>query len=396
MCLFSKTKTFAIATAIALLSISTAPAQFTAPTNARVDALAGAHVSDISGIYRYPVMMTGYLDHVQATWGQGFVGVKSVSSMFSFGVLANQGPLAPVFTAAAVGRLNGYAFPAGLGAGNFNDNLVIPHLLLGFDLGAAAIGADVFLEYAGYSASNGTDDVSGSITHPGARLSGKFGVADAEVMVKIGLGAPSVSASGVAGSDKLTSNAGLYLETGAEAGMSLGGADWVLGACYTRSNHRFALGNAADPNATAYSLLNVYLGVEFNFVETAVAAAGYSLNRSNSVTSQPDVSGSPSQQFPIDYSHSLYAGLENAWENAWIFDSFQLRGGALYTITSTGGKPSDNTNYAQPAIHSTVQPVVGIGVSKAFATIDLSLNPGAWGGLVTGPDVALVTATIKF
>lgn len=384
MNLVSRIKAVAV---LALVSAGVVSAQFNVPTNARVDALAGAHVSDISGIYRYPVQMIGYLDHIQATWGQGFVGIKSVSDAFSFGVLANQGSMDTAFTAAASNRLNDY-FNNNL----FDDNIVIPHLLLGFDLGAAAIGADVFFEYAGYSA----DNLSGSIVNPGVRLSGRFGVADAEVMAKIGLSFPSISASG-GNNGKLSSDEGLYIEAGAEAGMPLGGADWLLGLCYTRSGRRFQLGTAVDQNAMAYSLLNVYLGVEFNFVETAVAVLGYSFNRNAVITTQPDANGNASQSNPINHWHVISAAVENAWDNAWIFDSVYLRGGALYTITSTGGKTSaPDTDYSQPAKHSAVQPTIGVGVSKAFITLDLALNPGSWGGAFTGPDVALVTATVKF
>jgi hypothetical protein len=396
MHLFSKLKMMAAAI-IAVVSVGSAFAQFTVPANARVDALAGVPVSDISGVYRYPVMMTGYLDHIQATWGGGFVGVKSVSDAFSIGVLANQGPMDTAFTSAAVGALNNYGFPATLQwTGTlFTDSLVIPHLLLGFDLGSAAIGADIFFEYAGYGATDGTSDYSGSIANPGARLSAKFSAASAEVMAKFGMGFPSVSASGASTSDKLSSDKGMYMEMGAEVGMPIINADWVLGFCYTSSDYRFKTGSVSASNTVTNSLLNLYIGTEFNFVETAIAALGYSLRR-NAATAQPTASGSQSQTLPIDYTQSIYAGIENAWDKAWIFDSFQLRGGALYTITSTSGKPSNSVNYAQPANHSTIQPKVGVGVSRAFMTIDVSLNPGAWSGVFTGPEVALVTATVKF
>jgi hypothetical protein len=390
MYLFSKLKMMAAAI-IAVVSAGSAFAQFTVPANARVDALAGAPVSDISGVYRYPVMMTGYLDHIQATWGGGFVGVKSVSNAFSIGVLANQGPMDAAFTSAAVDALNNYLSPAAL----FTDSIVIPHLLLGFDFGSAAVGADIFFEYAGYGATDGASDYSGSIANPGARLSAKFSAASAEVMAKFGMGFPSVSASGASGSDKLSSDKGMYMEMGAEAGMPIINADWVLGFCYTSSDYRFKTGSVSAPNTLINSLLNLYIGTEFNFVETAIAALGYSLRR-NAATAQPTASGSQSQTLPINYTHAMYAGVENAWDKAWIFDSFQLRGGALYTITSTSGKPSNSVNYAQPSRHSSIQPKVGVGVSRAFMTIDVSINPGAWSGVFTGPDVALATATVKF
>ncbi len=404
---FSKSRAMAV-TAVAFAFIGSASAQFNLPTNARVSALAGAHVSDISGIYRYPVLMTGYLDHIQANWDAGgaggFIGIKSVSDMFSFGVLANQEHMAPRFTTEAVTRLTGYFTPPAPAA-NFNDAVVIPHLLLGFDLGVAAIGADLFFEYGGYSAEvNDSTEYSGSLSNPGFRLSGKFDIASAVIMAKFGMGFPSINGEGPtrasANTQKLTSDKGSYIETGAEASIPGGGADWVLGLCYTQAGYRFKLGDVSDVNSISSSLLDVYAGVEFNFVETAVAALGYSINRSDTTVSQPGLSGEPSQT-TIGYTHNIYAGVENAWEKAWIFDSFQLRGGALYSIASNGGNskaaaPAPSPSYSQPARHSKVSPVVGIGVSKAFATVDVSLNPGAWGGLFTGPDVAVVSATVKF
>jgi hypothetical protein len=148
--------------------------------------------------------------------------------------------------------------------------------------------------------------------------------------------------------------------------------------------------------------LSAYLGLEFNFVETAVGAFSYSFDREAQTTAQPGVSGDPSQTLPILHTHAISAGVENAWGNAWIFDSFQLRGGARYVITAAGGKTqsnaagANNTNYSQPAVHSTVQPVIGVGVSKAFFTLDVVLNTGSWGGVFTGPGVSMATATIKF
>ncbi|MDR2694152.1 MAG: hypothetical protein LBB74_08060 [Chitinispirillales bacterium] len=410
MHLFSKASVRAV-TAIVFVSIGIVSAQFSTgtPANARLDALANEHISDISGIYRYPVLMTGYLNHIQATWNGGgaggFIGIKSVSDMFSFGVLANQGPMAPEFTGAAIGALDTYLTTAPPAGNKFdNSSFVIPHLLLGFDLGAAAICADLFLEYGGYGGEvDDTTKYSGSLSNPGFRVSGKFGVSEAEIMAKFGLGFPSISGERprTAAPPKLTSNDGLYMEAGAEANMPLGGADWVLGLCYTKADYRFKYNDTTYiNNLMTNSRLNAYLGMEFNFVETAVAALGYSFDRRALINSQPNLNGKPSST-EINYYHRLYAGVENAWEKAWLFDSFQLRGGALYTISSRSGdtdapSPAQKPNYSMPAGHSTVQPRIGVGVSRAFATIDVSLNPGSWNGLFTGPEVAFVTATVKF
>jgi len=408
------------------MCIGTALAQFSTPTNARVAALSGAHVSDISGVYRYPVLMTGYLDHIQATWANEFVGIKSVTDILSVGVLANQGPMSPFFTYDAIDYLNTYFADNTL----FDTDIVVPHLLLGFNFGMVSVGADLFLEYGGYSQTDGqtNDDLTdykGSISNPGFRLSGKVNLASAEILAKFGLGFPSISGSWVldTNSSSRESEKGLYMEMGAEANLQLGAADLILGLCYTQSNYRFKLTETRgrnsrsqlEPETYTYSLFSAYIGTEFNFAETAVAMLGYSIDRLSALTvtdllplyNDPLMySGERRVTDPISYWHSIYGGVENAWDKAWVFDSFQLRGGARYVINTLSGEASGGqdtvngtyptTEYSLPATHSRVIPTIGIGVSKAFATVDVSLNPGEWMGLFTGPRVAWVTATVKF
>ncbi|MDR0330745.1 MAG: hypothetical protein LBH93_03435 [Chitinispirillales bacterium] len=394
--------------AIAAVSSGAVFAQFNTPANARMNSLAGVPMRDISNVYSYPVLMAGYLEHIQATWDGGengaVIGIKSVSDMFSIGVLANQGLMAPGLAGDALNYLN--AAPGG-GIGIDAENAVIPHILLGFDLGAVAIGADVFFEYAGYSASTQAADgaktsYSGSYSNPGARLSARFGVADADILAKFGLGFPSINASGVASDPKIASDEGLYMEVGAEAGMPFGNADWTLGMNYTRSDQRFKNGNDLEPNAICYSLLRAYAGLEFNFVETAAAALSYSFDRYARTVTAPDASNNQSNSNPINHYHRLSAGVENAWENVWFFDSFQLRGGALYEILALNGSkastsnPTTSSDASPPAAHQRVAPALGIGVTKAFFTLDAALNPGNWAGVFTGPQVAMATATVKF
>ena len=424
MHLFSKTKLLA-ATAIALVSIGTASAQFYTPTNARIDALGGARVSDVSDIYRYPALMTGYLDHIQTTWDPttqyaGFVGVKSIADMFAIGVLANQGPMSMDFTDNAVIYLNTY-----LPAVPFNNDIVVPHLLLGIDLGAVAIGADLFLEYGGYSEFTADSvDNTGSISNPGFRLSAKAEVASLEILAKFGMGFPKIEASRTKDtiiSSERASDMGGYMEMGAQVSVPLLGADWVAGLCYTQTDYRFKGRNQIsqrellpEPVSYAFSLLNVYLGVEFNFAETAIATLGYSINhRVNAADTNllllridPLRFNGDRHEEHINNTHAIYAGVENAWDKAWVFDSFQLRGGARYEINTFSGETSGGvdtltrgyvtTNYSRPGAHSRIVPTVGVGVSRAFATVDLSLNPLAWNGLFSGPAVGMVTATVKF
>ena len=396
----SKIKTLAFVLAIT----AAASAQFNVPQNARTAALAGAPMSDITDLYRYPVLMTGYAEHIQATWGGGVIGTKSINDMLLIGILANQGLMAPGFATAAAARVDAFIGGGGPGGapGFINTQFNIPHLLLGFNLGAFSLGADVFFEYAGYNAHTDAalpQDYSAYIINPGAKISAAIEAGDFSILAKAGFGLPSINGeTPPSGSDRLSSASGLYLEMGAEAGLPIGDADWTFGLDYTRSDHRFKVGNTSDANSVCNSQLTVYIGSEFNFVETAVAALQYAFARNAQTTSQPDASGTQNNMDGYHY-HTFSAGIENAWEKVWIFDSFMLRGGAAYQVEVPVGKThaaNADSNYKSPGTHTGITPTLGLGFSKAFFTLDIAINPGNWGGVFTGPDVVLATGTIKF
>ncbi|MCL2219579.1 MAG: hypothetical protein FWB94_06830 [Chitinispirillia bacterium] len=395
----SKIKALAVVLAVAAAS----SAQFNVPMSARTAGLAGAPMSDITDIYAYPVHVTGYANHISATWDGGVILTRSFGDALTLGILANQGLMAPHFADAAAARLNGF-IPGAVPPANFNTQINVPHLLVGFDLGAARVGADIFFEYAGYRyrADSGTDELTytASVINPGARLSAGFDAGDIGILVKFGIGFPSINGEiPPDGSDKLSSEAGVYMEMGAEAGMPIGDVDWSIGADYTRADHRFRIGSTADPTSECNSLMNIYFGGEFNFVETAVAALRYTFAREARTLTQPDATGDPSNSAPILHYHVFTAGLENAWSKVWIFDAVQLRGGIRHVVEVNGEKMSAgdaSSGLSRPETQNGLTPMLGIGVSKAFFTLDLALDMGNWNGVFTGPGVALATATVKF
>jgi hypothetical protein len=443
----SKTKALSTikASAIVLAAALAADAQFNVPKNARKDAISGTYMKDISGIYKYPALINSYADHVQATWygtGGGVFGTKSVNDIVSIGILANQGLMAPRFAEAAAGLLNG-ALSAGdpgdpefdpedpgLAAfaaydGAFDNRFNIPHLLVGFDLGRFKLGAEAYFEYAGLNGRHSNDfyygdfgyDSSGAayIMHPGFKLGAHVvGLGPASLLAKFGMGFPSAGIT--IDSDSVyspLSTDALYMEMGAEATVPFAGIDWVAGADYARSSHSFKTGSDADSAAETEtnSLLNMYVGGEFNFMEKAIAAFGYSFARNMRTVDKPDhgeandinVKGSLAPDMPAPHRHTISAGIENIWDKAWFFDSFQLRGGVAYVIESRFEKIVDGDDVkteSTPATHG-VAPSIGLSVSKDFFTLDLSLNVRDWvgdgrNGIFAGPPVGVVTGTVKF
>jgi len=438
---FTKVK----AVALALTAVVAVNAQFSTPTNARMAALSGAPMADISDVFSYPVLMLGYTDHAQATWAgsssYGVLGIKAINDMLAIGFAANQGlmldhPFTPSFVTAA-------ATVSGITERQYN----IPHLLLGFDLGGIKIGADIFFEYireryssevigGGLATGSDThDDTWRLISHPGAKLSVEMAFGDIGVLAKVGAGFPSAKFETKyvdkepgepieTTESKRNTTGSIYLEMGAEVSLPLMGFDWVVGAEYAFSSYEREVNRLKLDTTFQNSGFNAYVGCKFSVLETATAALGYEfVRRAGTRTSNSDTTYNDQPFFGLvtesemnkasnaHHWHLISAGIENGWDDVWILDNLQLRTGMRYNInyrvdrtkseesgtSSVFGSGSDDgkSRTKGPAIH-VVTPTIGVGVSKSYLTLDLNLSMGSWSGLFTGPSVAMVTGTIKF
>ncbi|MCL2690018.1 MAG: hypothetical protein FWE57_09275 [Chitinispirillia bacterium] len=394
----------------AIAVVLTMAAAVFAQENARMRSMGFAPMSDISDVFTYPVLMMGYPNQVQATFNDGAViGIKQIGEGFSIGVLANQGLMCPGFADAAITHLN--ALPGGpVGGRQFNENFNIPHLLLGFGAGPLNLGLDIFVEYASYNANTvdlaGNDNISKAhILNPGARVSAGLEFGDMELLAKFGMGFPSYGGEYRLGATttKIDPNSkGLYMETGAELSLPIADLDFTAGFGYGFENFN-THNNSTGPHEW-HSIITVYLGAEFNVLETAAAALGYTFFRFAETDIMDFPSGNPvSTTKAMDgiHAHVFNLGMENIWDNAWIFDAFALRAGALYALglpvvrnTSDGDLRS---KIKFPGTHSGVNPTMGFGVSYSFLTLDLALDMGDWSsGVFAGPAAGLVTGTIKF
>ena len=395
---FSKVKTLA-----AVLALTTAAsAQFNSPSNARMAGMAYAPMSDITDVYNYPSRMMEYRNQVQATFNEGAViGIKSLGEAFAVGVLANQGLMTE---AAYRGGQETFGVVATGGDVPYSR---FPHILLGLELGALSIGADIFFEHALASrrleTPAGNAETSSIIMNPGARLSAGLELGDLSALLKYGISLPTYQSKvqGLGGNTvTLSPDGAMYMEMGAEVGMPLIGFDWTLGGEYTFANYKIL---DTDPT-TWHSLITFYLGAEFNFLETVAAAAGYSFTREAAtlVTEVSTSSATNTLKATVGrHIHSLTAGMENVWDEAYFFDSVTLRGGLGYDIavdftksSSETPKGSDITTMA--GNHRPIRAVMGVGVTKSFLTLDIALNLGSWGAAFTGPPATEVTGTIKF
>ncbi|MFP4014641.1 MAG: hypothetical protein ACLFVQ_11180 [Chitinispirillaceae bacterium] len=403
MILTRKVKTF-----VTLLSFAAvASAQFSVPQNARMNSMANTFIiDDIADVYRYPVLMNDYYGNLQATFNTPIIGIKNMNDMLSIGLTANTGTVLNNFYSSASSTLEPLA--------SMDNRVSIPHLLLGFDLGTAQLGADLFFEYARFSEKLETTGTGGSeqttsalLMNTGLILSGKMDVGF-PVMAKIGLGFPSIGGESKTGDQVTTeikSEKGLYMETGAEAKPTMLGLDWTAGFGYTFEDFQFQVDENIDlPDR--YSELNAYLGFEYDVLETAIAALQYQILRTSDFTYEapPQEGDDNPRRVDENWSHIFSAGVENTWVKPWKLDAFQLRAGMLYGInmdvekyhSETGDSETNNVT-KRPADDNGFVPTMGLGMGKGFFQLDMYINMGSWSnGFFSGPDVGTVTATMKF
>ncbi|MDR3013441.1 MAG: hypothetical protein LBU70_09595 [Chitinispirillales bacterium] len=429
-----KIKTLAVVLAVA----ATASAQFNGVDNARTRALNGAPLGDISDIHSYPVLMMEYLNQAQITWngtdeapaGGSIIATKSLlDGMLGLGIITNRMSMADARFQSTVGtELSGINPP------------VVPHILIGANLGMLKAGLDLFIEHNGYSAtvstsnadnSVSTNDTTNSAMLFGTRLSANADLGMMDLLVKFGIGFPSLnrkatgpSAGGGIETTEEKLKSGLYLEIGAEVSSNIAGiVDLTIGGGYTSMSHQLA--DQVTPASTTVrpvntsSLLSIYLSAEANVLETVAAVVGYEIINDVSKTLSSATAGTPPVTTETTarsgtFIHAFFAGLEGSWDNVWWkFDNLKLRSGINYTIATPTSKTSNNQNSAghersEFATHAFADPTIGIGVSKGLLTIDAALNFGRlienedsdvfWEnrGLLNGPTFGSVSATFRF
>jgi hypothetical protein len=102
-------------------------------------------------------------------------------------------------------------------------------------------------------------------------------------------------------------------------------------------------------------------------------------------------------------SNIISAGYENTWTSAWVFDKFIARAGLNYWIYSdvdhvkgdgTDGKLSSRIKHE--TVYNQIDPRVGLGIVKKAFCLDVTVHPTAWAGLISGPAVGEVSATLIF
>lgn len=274
----------------------------------------------------------------------------------------------------------------------------IPHVLLGLNLGSLSLGFDLFFEYGHTSSSNETTntEASGTILNPGLIASLLFG-SENPFAVKFGFSIPYVKGrSEVAGVEvEVKSEGAFFLEGGVEAVIPLNSFNLDLGTDMRLERYSFEAGGV-DGDDNTNLIASIYFGADAKVLENGVFGIMYDIQLTNNALST--VTDITTHTRTIEQFFRL--GLENVWENVWLFDKVAARGGATWSLTTNPIVREDSdagdTRSKPQTMASVLVPSVGVGVSKGLFELDVTLNPAAWGGVLEGPDVGAVTATLRF
>jgi hypothetical protein len=373
-----------------------------AQENARIQAMGNSDIiPDISRtIFYNPAYMNNYKDQAQITFNSPMIGIKSIGSMFSLGLVFNQGLLIDnSFYGDAVAMLPAPA----------NITLPIqynPHLLLGLDLSAVKLALDLFWERSAYSLKATT----AGVTSTDDRRINNFGVLAGATLNFSGIDWAFLAGFGIPNMDSKQDNGttvtenksqkGGYLRLGAEAQFGLFSLDWTLGAKYNYVSYQFINAAGVKQNDNSENVVTPYIGFKKDVLDKILLVI---LEKTELKFLESDnSSGSPKNSIDT-VAYIWSAGLEKQFSNVWIFDSLALRGGVSDSIiygsahSKTTVAPNTNTtDVSYPTKLGPATPYLGIGVSKKFFCLDLVVNPAAWAGVFVGPPVARCTATFIF
>jgi len=399
------------------------------PINARIASLGGTYiVDDMSDLLRYPGYIDAYKNAAQVTFVSPIIGIAGIGDMVSLGVVANRGLLLTDFYARGLAELSGFTsepgynynlyggpFTAGA-AGDLTRPQNIPHFLLGLNLGAVSLGFDLFMEMSSYSVSVTDRPVApgvernvklrASILNPGAIIGLNLNSDVVTLAFKLGGGFPSIHGKYEETGQpdlEVTSEKNYYVVGGAELGIPLPGAKFKAGAQLHLERYQFSDQTNTLSDVFTYYQIPVFAGFTKDLGNDMSVSAMYTIALAENIDA-PETDGYFAQiGNQVNLFHVISACAEKKWQSVWIFDAVAARAGILYPIANTiihsNGEDADGSFSSREKLTTTyanVAPTVGLGANRGPFSLDLSINPTAWNGLMAGPQVAVCTATFKF
>lgn len=411
------------ATSVALIAMSSFAQLY--PENARINALGGSFiVDDPSDILRYSAYMNEYTNDFQLSYngvnGSPIFGVKSFNETFNLGLILNQRLMVNNPAGA-----NFYDESATI-LKTLDDQIAglvktqsFPHVLLGFNLKPVKIGVDLFYEYSHYrktieddpSAGNGTDqEVKGNVNNLGFIASVASTNENFPIAIKFGLGWPRASGSQeVTTTNTVTrevkSKKGMFMNGGAELGFTTSALKWTTGLDYIHNHFQFQDAAGVKRDNYFFNNLAAYIGFNADIDANSFVTVLYDFQlRNDGHGPDKEAYAAANRTYSTNrINNILSAGYENTWAKAWIFDKFVLRTGLNYVISTQidhvkgdGEGGSYKSRVKHETVYNQISPKIGLGIAKKVFSMDVTVDPANWAGIMDGPDVVIVTATLNF
>lgn len=392
--------------------------------NARIESLAESFMfKDMYDLYRNPSYMNDYKDDIQVTFDTPIMGIKSFGDMISVGATFNNAlMLKSNFYADAIIAVN--ALPLTDITGTTQS---APHLLFGLDFGTFQLGLDGFIEYSKVSyhqesqntapATTTVTEVDKSVMNPGFQLGGDMAVSDLAFSLVFGMSFPvakgiqTVKTDGTENTNvKELSNKHIMIKTGADVDVPVAanilkiGATWVMEK-YQLKTETTAFGppisvTTTFDNISTRNTISPYIGIRAALVENIILALQ---EKSDFAINDTTYEVGDNIEKGKTFTHTVSLGVEKSFARVLFFDSLTLRGGCSYPVTNNltyektvGGTITSETKTKFVTTWGPANPVIGLGASLGVFTLDVTLNPAAWTGVLIGPPVARCTATLAF
>jgi hypothetical protein len=392
--------------------------------NARVQSMGGCNIfDDITRLISNPAYLNDYTDQIQATaisstsFGPA-IGIKSLGGKLNVGLLAlpiggsGSSVLTSPFYGTAMDALD--TIPQ---LGNLSTAFpTIPHLLFGVDLDAVTIGLDFFVELTRYKSdaealdtfNNVTNEthVKEKISNVGGILSANIDLGNFTVSPLFGIGMPKTNgtveqkAFNLDTTNEVETESSLFLTFGAELGLDINNFDFIFGGLYTNESFQFKV-NTDESYEYKNNFLDFYVGLVAEVLNNLLLVSQYNIGIDNAEIIDTNTAGGTDFKGSF-FSHNFRLGLERPIAGVWIFDEVIPRAGFEYMVRGVNfkavnsGGPASETTVNNENSATQVRLTTGVGISKGIAAIDLGIQIGNWGGVLTGPNVILGTLTLDF
>jgi hypothetical protein len=272
---------------------------------------------------------------------------------------------------------------------------------------------DFFIELTKYKETSEQDvggqlnktEIDKGISNVGGIVSANISLGNFSVSPLFGISVPKAKGKAVQTglidtTNEIETESSLFLSFGAELGLDINNFDFILGGFFTKESYQFKF-NTLKTYEFNDNFFDGYIGFVTEVLNGLLLVSQYNFGiRIDKDIDSNDSTGTDTKGSIT--SHGFHIGMEKPIEGVWIFDEITPRAGFIYSVggekslSENSGGPTNETTTNNANSATQVRLTTGVGISKGIAAIDLGIQIGNWGGVLTGPNVILGTLTLDF